>query len=266
MPIHDWTRVNAGTFHDFHGSWITHIKESLNGGLLPHGFYAMAEQHAGRMIGDVITFQVGQLGLVEPSAIENGASEAGSDPSSPFAGSADDSGSIAVAEAPPRVQRTMKPTENALYRVKRKTVAIRRAATHRIVALLEILSPANKDRAESVQEFVGKTWSALEKGVHVVAIDLFPPSRFDPQGIHGEIWKRYDPADYDLPADKPLTLASYDANDGPQAYIEHAAVGNPLHAMPLFLDRGRYINLPLEETYQTAWRGVPSVWRAVIER
>lgn len=266
MPIHDWTRVNAGTFHDFHGSWITHIKESLNGGLLPHGFYAMAEQHAGRMIGDVITFQAGEFDSAFLGSIENGNAEVGSGEASPFAGSVDDSGTIAVAEAPPRVQRTMKPVGDTIYRSMRKTIAIHRATTHHIVALLEILSPANKDRADSVQDFVSKAWSALGQGIHFVAIDLFPPSRFDPQGIHGEIWKYYDSDDYDLPADMPLTLASYAADEGPKAYIEHAAVGDPLHAMPLFLDRGRYINLPLEETYQTAWRGVPGVWRAVIER
>jgi len=33
MPMHNWTRVSAGTFHDFHNAWITHIKESLNAGL-----------------------------------------------------------------------------------------------------------------------------------------------------------------------------------------------------------------------------------------
>ncbi len=25
MPIHDWSRVNAGTFHDFHTAWMTEI-------------------------------------------------------------------------------------------------------------------------------------------------------------------------------------------------------------------------------------------------
>jgi hypothetical protein len=34
MPIHDWTRVDAGTFHDFHQAWITHLKETLNDGVL----------------------------------------------------------------------------------------------------------------------------------------------------------------------------------------------------------------------------------------
>lgn len=31
MPIHDWTKVNAGIFHDFHHDWITMIKRALNG-------------------------------------------------------------------------------------------------------------------------------------------------------------------------------------------------------------------------------------------
>lgn len=44
MPIHDWTRVDAGTFRDFHNSWIIHLKESLNCELLPPNFYALSEQ------------------------------------------------------------------------------------------------------------------------------------------------------------------------------------------------------------------------------
>lgn len=46
MPIHDWTRVEAGIFYDFHHDWITTLKRSLNDGRLPAGFYALAEQIA----------------------------------------------------------------------------------------------------------------------------------------------------------------------------------------------------------------------------
>ena len=35
MPIHDWTRVTAGTWHDFHLVWIAELRNVLNGGLLP---------------------------------------------------------------------------------------------------------------------------------------------------------------------------------------------------------------------------------------
>ncbi len=35
MPIHNWTRVGPGVFHDFHNAWITEIRNALNGGVLP---------------------------------------------------------------------------------------------------------------------------------------------------------------------------------------------------------------------------------------
>jgi hypothetical protein len=40
MPLHDWTRVSAGTFHDFHVSWNVALKEALNTRLLPAEYYA----------------------------------------------------------------------------------------------------------------------------------------------------------------------------------------------------------------------------------
>src|SRR3954462_7074342 len=47
MPIHDWTRVDAGIFHAFHHDWITEISRALNRGLLPPEYYALPEQIAG---------------------------------------------------------------------------------------------------------------------------------------------------------------------------------------------------------------------------
>src|SRR5437879_4661102 len=47
MPVHDWTRVSEGTFHDFHYSWVLEIKRALKRGLLPKGYYVMAEQLGG---------------------------------------------------------------------------------------------------------------------------------------------------------------------------------------------------------------------------
>src|SRR4051812_28501831 len=44
MPIHDWTRVDAGIFHAFHHDWITEIARALNRGLLPTEYYALPEQ------------------------------------------------------------------------------------------------------------------------------------------------------------------------------------------------------------------------------
>jgi hypothetical protein len=43
MPLHDWTRVGAFAYHDFHGRWLYAIRAALNAGLLPPSFYARAE-------------------------------------------------------------------------------------------------------------------------------------------------------------------------------------------------------------------------------
>ncbi len=246
MPVHDWTRVEAGIFHAFHVAWVPEIQRTLNGGLLPQGFYALAEQHAGQAIADVLTLHVSPASL-EPLPLPPA------------------TGGIAVAEAPPRVQRRETVEPAALAR--RRTLAIRHVSGHRLVALLEILSPANKDRQASVEQFAAKAVEALNAGIHLLLVDLFPPGRCDPHGMHGVVRQRLEQSEepYDLPADKPLTLASYAAGPQVEIYLEHLAVGAPLPEMPLFLRPDRYVNVPLEATYQEAYRGMPAFWRDVLE-
>jgi hypothetical protein len=130
---------------------------------------------------------------------------------------------------------------------------------------VEIFSPANKDRSSSVEEFVKKVDSALRLGIHVLVVDLFPPGKHDPQGMHGAIWAYFDSPDDDIPADRPLTLASYVGDPAHEAYVEYIAVGDPVPDMPLFLDRQGYINVPLQATYQLAFRGMPGFWRDMIQ-
>lgn len=54
MPMHDWTRVEAGIYHDFHHEWISAIKRALNE-RLPGSYYALAEQQAAGFGPDVLT-------------------------------------------------------------------------------------------------------------------------------------------------------------------------------------------------------------------
>jgi hypothetical protein len=246
MPVHDWTRVEAGIFHDFHVGWIPQIRTALNSGLLPQGYYALAEQHAGRQIADVLTLHASPASR-EPLPLPPA------------------TGGTAVAEAPPRVRRRQTVEPAALAR--RRTLAIRHVSGHRLIALLEIVSPANKDRASHREEFAAKVVDALDAGVHVLVVDLFPPSLRDPYGMHGLIRQRLEQSDepYDVPADEPLTLASYAAGPQVEIYLEHLAVGAILPEMPLFLRPDRYINVPLEPTYQEAYRGMPAFWRDVLE-
>jgi hypothetical protein len=46
MPIHDWTRVDPGIFHDFHHEWISEVKRALNRNLEGTDYYALTEQIA----------------------------------------------------------------------------------------------------------------------------------------------------------------------------------------------------------------------------
>ena len=54
MNLHDWSRVADGTFHHFHAAWIYRLADALNEDRLPPGFFALAEQHLGRKIADVL--------------------------------------------------------------------------------------------------------------------------------------------------------------------------------------------------------------------
>ena len=55
MPIHDWTRVDAGLFHNFHQDWAIELVRSLNDGLLPPEFVALIEHRGVEAIPDVLT-------------------------------------------------------------------------------------------------------------------------------------------------------------------------------------------------------------------
>lgn len=217
MPIHDWTRVTAGTFHDFHTVWMGQLRTTLNKGVLPKGYYALAEQIAGQIGPDVLTLQDAGASTAEDDA----PGEAGS-------------GGVALAEAPPRVSVTDVATEALLQAARRRQLVIRHVTGDRIVAIVEIVSPGNKERQSMLDSFVDKAVAALDAGYQLLILDLFPPSRFDPGGIHGAVWSRMSERDYLPPDDKPLTLAAYTSGEIPAAYVEPIAVGMELPEMQCF--------------------------------
>ena len=250
MPIHDWTRVTAGTFHAFHLAWLAEFQRALNSGLLPPGYYAMAEQVAGETTPDVLTLQA----------------PGGEPPTEPVPGEfSGGNGGIAVAEAPPRVSVTATATEAMLLAARQRRLVIRHLTGDRVVALLEVVSPGNKERKPTLEAFIQKAIGALDQGYHLLIIDPFPPSRFDPEGLHGAIWSRIEGPGYQQPPHRPLTLASYASGSVINAYVEPVAVGAELPDMPLFLDPDHYVNVPLEPTYRAAWEGMPERWRKIIE-
>ncbi len=157
--------------------------------------------------------------------------------------------------------------QHATAKGRRRTLAIRHVSGHTLVALLEVISPSNKDRADSVNEFVTKLVTALECGIHVLFVDLFPPGRCDAHRLHNEILQRLEKrrSAYKVPKREPLTLASYSAGPVIRMFIEHVAVGAALPQMPLFFLPDRYVDVPLEATYDQAFHGMPAYWREVLD-
>ncbi|MCC7334156.1 MAG: DUF4058 family protein [Pirellulaceae bacterium] len=247
MPIHDWTRVIPGAFHDFHHEWISTIKRSLNAGVLPSNYYAMAEQIAGGLGPGVLTLESVDLQEEGEDYVDAGALSGG--------------GTALATTAHLRAKLSEK-SEAVLSARRRKRIAIRHRSGDRVVAMIEIVSPGNKSDRHSIFAFVEKALELLEAGIHLLIIDLFPPTARDPQGIHAAIWEEVcGEQGFQLPEDKPLCLVSYEAGLEIGAYIEPVAVGQPLADMPLFLRPGRHVSVPLETSYQTAFEGVPQRWQ-----
>jgi hypothetical protein len=245
MPIHDWSRVFDGAFHDFHHVWIGELRNALNGGILPPDYYAMAEQVAGPTVPDVLTLQASGLR-------ENGSSGESV------------AGATAVATAPPRV-RLCEDIEPETYSRRQRSVVVRHVSDDRIIALIEIVSPGNKSSYREFRSFLAKAVDTLQRRHHLLLIDLNSRTVRDPDGIHAAICAEFGGKSGSSEPDKPLTLVAYDAGPPKTSYLEPVAVGDPLIDMPLFLAPGWYVSVPLEETYQGAYRGVPRRFRDLLE-
>jgi hypothetical protein len=244
MPIHDWSRVFDGAFHDFHHAWIAELRSALNSGILPRDYYAMSEQVTRLIVPDVLTLQ-------STNGVDNGWSTA------PVAGA------TAVATAPPRVH-CYESLEEESYTSRQRSVVIRHASDDRIVALIEILSAGNKSSNKEFSKFVSKSVDALDRGYHLLLADLHPRTSRDPDGIHPIIWAELGGKPKLTSRDKPLTLVAYDAGPPKTYYEEPVAVCDTLIDMPLFLAPGWYVSVPLEATYQAAWRGVPRRYKEIL--
>ena len=112
--------------------------------------------------------------------------------------------------------------------------------------------------------FVDKAADILDQGVHLLMVDLFPPTPRNPNGIHKAIWDEFDDEPFDLPPNKPFTVASYVGGDLPVAYVASIGVGDPLPAAPIFLSEDYHVPAPLEDTYAQAWAVFPALLKELM--
>jgi hypothetical protein len=213
MPIHDWTRVGANRFHDFHQCWTVALCNALNIGCLPPGYFALIEQKTGGW---------------EPEFV-------------------------------PILEATG-------YARKANRVTVRHHPDEQAIAILEIVSPGNKDSRQAVRALASQAIEFLRDGINLLLVDLFPPGPHDPHGLHSVIWDHFHDEPFVLPPDKPLTLASYAHGSALVAYVEFVAVGEALPDMPIFLTPDRYVPCPLEATYQATWDVFPAALKGPLER
>jgi hypothetical protein len=152
-------------------------------------------------------------------------------------------------------------SESAYYARKANRIAIYRGKAQ-VVAIIEIVSPGNKNSREDFESFVSKLVEFLERNVSVLVIDLFSPTSRDPDGVHSELWVRVSnvsPAK--KPADKPLTVASYDTGPELTSYVNNLAVRDVIPNMPLFIGPGHYVTIPLQALYDNSWNELPELLR-----
>ena len=257
VPLHDWPRV-GGFWHTFDVLWVGEIYRQLNARVLPPGYYAEAEPQGG-------------FTIEEADGDEDAADEMSADESPPRRfeedvvtlreAGADSGGGLLMADAPPQVRVR---TEFVAAPPGARRVAVKRDRDDRTVALIELASPGNRDGRAKVRAFCEKVEAALRAKVHVLLIDLFPPNRRLPGGLHGEIAERFG-TDYAVPPGEPLCCASYRAAGTVTSFVEPLAVGAAPPTMPLFLTADRYVNLPLAHSYAAAFAPTPAKYRRMLD-
>src|SRR5690606_11605863 len=79
------------------------------------------------------------------------------------------------------------------------------------VGAIEIVSPGNKDSRRAFKQFLDKSLKFINLGIHLLVIDLFPPTKRDPFGVHRAIWDEFEEEDdqFEFPPGKDRILASY---------------------------------------------------------
>lgn len=234
MPMHDWRKIEAGLYHSFHASWLTRLNDALNDGLLPENFYAATEQVITRYNADILTLSTRDGERISSSRLKE---------TMPVATLIDE-GHVA------------KP------RATRNRIAIHHVSGDKIIAVIEIVSPANKDTKRDCDQFIEKAAELLETEINLLLIDPFKSTKQAPHGLHTRIWQNLFPdtephATTDL---QPLMNVTYTClSDGDiQAGIVRYSLGELIPAISMLIDL-EWITIPLEGTYMQAWDKFPTL-------
>jgi hypothetical protein len=227
-PRHGW--------ESFHSNWATRIADSLSA-VLPPEFQVEEQTHVGPMFEiDVATFEEEQD--ISPPAAE--------------------SGTILTARsapvyAPPAPHRTIRAAIPDTFEVR----VFNTMAGLTLVAVVELVSPGNKDRAHQQRAFATKCASYLAQGVSVVLVDVVTNRRANLHNETMRLWEatarvHFRPAVrlYAV-AYRPVRRKKQDKID---LWMHRLALGSPLPTLPLRLTGDLFVPVDLEATYTEACR------------
>ncbi len=128
----------------------------------------------------------------------------------------------------------------------------------RLVAAIELISPSNKDRPESRRVFVGKVAALLQRNVCVSLVDVVTIRNFN---LYADVLEFIGGSDPALENKPPCLYAvTMRGRKRPrqrsllECWFYPMHIGEPLPALPIWLDVDLSIDLELESSYEETCR------------
>lgn len=237
MPLRDHFRPPISRSHaweSFHARWAAEIMDDLNR-RLPSRFLAEMQVHLGRRVeADVVEFDLERH--ADDAAASNGTVGVATKP---------------VVYAPPEPVLTVPVTFDDAIEVRVHD----QARDRRVVAVIELVSPANKDRPEERETFALKSLGHLKAGVGLVIADIVTDRHFN---LHDEVIRLARAADANRMPGSPATYAvgyrpvHRDGRNLLDVWPTELAAGGQLPTVPLALKGFGCVPLDLEATYAEA--------------
>jgi hypothetical protein len=241
MPLRNHFRPpvsKRASWEMLHGMWPAEIVQQLRT-TLPPGFTAGPRVHLGTFYEiDVSTYES------DNRSVSPGTSSAESN-----------SGVVAVATweaTEPSVAVEIEPDEDYEYAV--YVYDAEREQT--LVAAIEIVSPANKDRPEQRNRFVAKCAALLRAGVSVCVVDLVTARQ---SNLYTEMMSFMGRGQDDPMSRNPPATYAAACRWGPrggktrlETWSHAMTVGEPLPTVPLWLSEQIAVPLDLEKSYEQA--------------
>jgi hypothetical protein len=241
MPLRDHFRPpldDRTSWDGFHGQWPAMITLALSR-KLPERYVAAPHVHLGSTIEiDVATYE-------EDEAASPGSGEGGNG-----------GGGVATAVwAPPRPTLAVATDLPALDEYEVRVYDTKRG--RRLVAAVEIVSPANKDRPEHRRAFVAKCAALLQNHVCVAIIDLVTTRTSNLYSDLMELFGQTDPSLADGPPPLYAVACRWSRKGDTwllETWTHPLALGQPLPTLPLWLADNFAVPLELEPSYEETCR------------